>query len=173
ALTTLSAGDLRSIPDSRLANQRLATDILTACGDTPDSDLNDVLLAAACIENWNVNCHMLEAANFLSIFSLARLNHERCPDFGPQEPVTAPKSMSLDLDFHMLRFTRASGRPNEPMLELCILLPGLLAALTLILAPGLIPFLLHRRFTRRRATKRERKNLCPECAYPLPFSASA
>lgn len=174
ALTTLSADDLRGIPDTRLANQRLAADILNVCADEPTAADDDLLFAAACIENWNASCRFLEVTSFLSIFYVAHIDHERCPDFGPQEPVTTPKTLSVRMDLHSVTLTRASGRPNDPMIEFAIFNHGLIAALTLILAPGLIPFFLHRRFTRRRGANRERKNLCPSCAYPIhaPTSTS-
>lgn len=168
SLTTLSLDDLQSLPTPQEADRALAADILRTCDDTTDSPPNDLLFAGACIEYWNVNTRMVEGPARLFFFSYMEIDHQRCPDFGDPTDATMPTTRRSEVSWKSITWIRASGTPGSPATRFTIDLPGLLAALTLVLAPGLIPFLLHRRFTRRRAAKRERKNLCPSCGYPLP-----
>ncbi len=168
SLTTLSLNDFQSLSAPEDADRTLATDILRVRRDKPDASPTDVLFAAACIENWNVNTLMVDGPERIFFYSYIATDHERCPDFGEQEPVTMPPTREMKLGWPTATWLRSSGTPGSPVIHFTIDLPGLIAALTLILAPGLIPFLLHRRFTRRRAAKRERNNLCPSCGYPLP-----
>lgn len=168
SLTTLSLDDLQSCSTPQEADRALAADILRVCDDTADAPVTDLLFAGACIENWNVNTLMVEGPATLLFYSYMEIDHQRCPDFGDPIGVTMPRTNRVQLDWPRLVFLRATAAAGSPVQRLEIDLPGLLAALTLILGPGLIPFLLHRRYVRRRAAKRLRKNLCPSCGYPLP-----
>ncbi len=171
SLSTLTLESLRAMPVAE-ANAALAADILRLCNDASDASPDEPLFAAACIENWNVNTLMVDGPGRIFFYSYIATDHERCPDFGKQEPVTMPPTREMKLGWPTIAWLRSSGTPGDPSTRITIDLPGLIAALTLILAPGLIPFLLHRRHIRRRAAKRERNNLCPSCAYPFPALAS-
>ncbi len=171
-LTGISVEQLRAFPTTVDADKALAADILSRLDDRPVDSADDVLLAGSCMEFMPMRTTY---ASPLALFAIGveRVMFERCPDFGLYEVVTMPSTASLRLERGTLSFLYASGDPGSPAQVIAVYFPGLLAAVGVSLLPGFILLAFHRRHTRRRAAKRERKNLCPSCAYPFPSLAAA